>query len=135
MAGVILDTGDPVILRFGLSVDYTLRLYTNTLDPATTSVIGNFTECTDPDYAPITLTGGAWTVTTEANEGKGSYAQQAFIFDSGLTQQVHGYYIERGGAAIAAERFEDSGGTAAPIATGTSVIYVGPVIRSNNRAS
>jgi hypothetical protein len=128
MAEVVLDTGDPVLLEYGLTANYTLHLYTNDLDPATTNVIGDFTECTDGDYSSVTLTGGSWTVTTESNKGKGSYAQQEFTL-SGAAPAIYGWYLSRSGVGIAAGRLSPT------YPAGGGTLRIAPVVRSNNVAA
>jgi hypothetical protein len=128
MAEVILDTGDPVLLEYGLTVDYTLRLYTNDLDPSTTNVIGDFTECTDADYAAITLTGGSWSVTTESAQAKAEYAMQTFSL-SALSPAVYGWYLDRAGVGVAAGRLDPVYGG------GQGEVRVVPVVHGDHKAA
>lgn len=128
MAEVILDTGDPILLEYGLSSSYVLHLYTNDLDPATTNVIGDFTECADASYSSVTLTGGSWAVTTASNKGRGTYAQQEFSLSAGAPA-IYGWYMSRSGVGVAAGRLSPT------YPAGGGTLRIAPVVRSDNVAS
>ena len=69
-----------------------LRLFTNNLTPGKNNVIGDITEATSPTgYAPITLTGGNWTVASSGGVNSAVYSQQTFPFTTGVT--IYGYYV------------------------------------------
>jgi len=82
--------GDKWFLQQSLGANTTkLRLFTNNVTPADTDTVSTYTECTASGYAPISLTGGTWTYTTQGNEA--DYATQTFTLTSSAT--VYGYYV------------------------------------------
>jgi hypothetical protein len=113
MALIIPDASEVLMLRFALGdatpdTTCTLRLFVNDYTPVPGSVVGNFTEMTTQNYAPIVLTNTNWTVTAEDPEAQAVQAEQTFTFDgSGGDTIVYGYYVtdDTAGALLWAERF------------------------------
>lgn len=77
-----------------------MHLYKNNVTPATTSVLGDFTECDFAGYAAQNIvTWGAASVT--AHVGKITAAANTFTRSStGTAQNVYGYYITDAASAV-----------------------------------
>jgi hypothetical protein len=125
MAGKQVDTGSTLILKSFLNKvnatggnNLTLKLFTNNVTPATTTVVGDLTEAAGGGYGAITLTAGSWTVSTSSTPRQATYAQQTFTFTGALTgaATIYGYYIiDADGVLVYAEK---AGSTFAPATNG-----------------
>lgn len=98
MTIVVTNAGEEAFLDLLLSVNYTLRLFTNDVSGLTAAerealTTASFTEATFAGYASKALTGGSWT-TTQDDPSEGTYAAQTFTRSStGTSQVVRGYYV------------------------------------------
>lgn len=86
-----------------------LHLYSNNQTPTTSSVIGDFTECTFAGYAAQNLT--TWTAPSVAAH-VASMTAAALTFTrstTGALQNIYGYYVTTsGGTLLWAEIFSDA---------------------------
>ena len=109
MALLIVDEGEVEflsrVLNKSATGDVVLHLYSNDKTPADADIVSSYTESTGTGYGAITLTGSGWTISSIANVGTASYAQQTFTMSSALT--AYGYYVTNsaGTKLIWAERF------------------------------
>lgn len=69
-----------------------LHLYTNDKTPAETDTVADYTEATAAGYAPITLTGANWIVTSVAGVTTAVYPEQDFNLTD-AEPAIYGYYI------------------------------------------
>ena len=104
MALVVPNTGDVLLLKYivnQLSQDggagpvggeRVLRLFSNNLVPAKSTVLSDITETTLTGYTAVTLAGANWTVyTSTAGTNSAVYSEQTFYF--GTTATIYGYYV------------------------------------------
>lgn len=101
MTLVVVDQAEGHFLSLILGVDYDLRLFKNNVTSGLTTVQkdalteASFTQATFTGYAPVTLTGGSWTI-TNGNPSAGVYAIQSFTSSANQTAQtIYGYYVTR----------------------------------------
>lgn len=98
MALVCPDVGEAELLdRIVNSDDLVLRLFTNNLTPSDSTTLGSITEASGSGYASITLTGGDWTVDTDAGVTTAEFAEQTFTFSGSIT--IYGYYVTTPGGS------------------------------------
>ena len=104
MALVVPNTGDVLLLKYivnQLSQDggagpvggeRVLRLFSNNLVPAKSTVLSDITETTLTGYTAVTLAGANWTVyTSTAGTNSAVYSEQTFSFSTSVT--IYGYYV------------------------------------------
>jgi hypothetical protein len=116
MSLVVPNTADILMLKYivnyigtdGLTPpsggNRVLKLYTNDVTPGKSTVIGDLTQATQTGYAPITLTGTSWTITTNSGINSATYSTQTFTFTQAVTS--YGYYITtQANELLWAERF------------------------------
>ena len=117
MAIVLSDVGADEFLAIILNdtrtgTGFVLRLFTNSITPADTDVVGAYTEASGSGYAAKTLAKSGWTITTGNDPSDGVYAQQTFTFTGPLagSATVYGYYVTdtTGAILLWAERFPAS---------------------------
>jgi len=77
--------------NFVAPTDVKYHLYTNNHNPAAGDTVLSYTECTDVNYAAVTLTGANWVWATAGGVTTGTYAQQTFNFAAG--NSIFGYYV------------------------------------------
>lgn len=112
MALLVPDVGERELLSRALNKsipdDCKLHLYINNKTPAEGDVVADYTASTGSGYAPITLTGSNWTVTTAAGTTTASYPQVTFTY-TGAEPNIYGYYVTNatGTTLLWAERFSD----------------------------
>ena len=127
MGILVPDVGEVLLLSYMLNnvqpADVKLHIYVNDYTPVEGSTIANFTECTAAGYAPITLTGANWTISTVAGVTTASYPEQTFTMTA--TSTDYGVYITNnaGTQVLWAERFSDAPHTL-PSGGGTEKITV-----------
>jgi len=110
MSLVVPDVGEGTLLSYIINkstpTDLVLHIYVNDYTPTESSAISNFTECTASNYAPITLIGANWNITTDASGNTiATYPEVTFRLTS--TSTDYGYYItdSTGTKLLWAERF------------------------------
>jgi hypothetical protein len=104
MSLVVPNDGDVLMLKYivnQLSQDggsapvggeRLLRLFSNNLVPAKSTVIGDISETTISGYTAVTLSGVNWTVSTStAGTNSAVYSEQTFNFGTAAT--IYGYYV------------------------------------------
>lgn len=110
MALLVPNNGENVILEYlvnknGNTQNLVYRLFTNNITPSETDTTATYTEASGGGYAPITLTGNSWTVSS----GSASYPQQTWTFTGALngSASIYGYYVTRAstGDLVYAETF------------------------------
>lgn len=135
MALVVPNTAEILMLQYMLNMIATdgaatnvngnrvLRLYKNDLTPADTHSLSDLTQSTEAGYAPITLYGTLWSISSTAGITTAVYSQQTFAFSTSAT--VYGYYVTSvtGGNLLWMERF-DNGPAITPTSGGN--VKVGP---------
>ena len=86
-----------------------MKLFTSNTTPiwASSQTPASFTEDSAAGYAPITMTGANWTLSTAATEKDvASYAKVTFTYTAAST--VYGYMLTNAaGELIGAEKFSD----------------------------
>jgi len=115
MALVIPAASEVLLLSFMVgkaapATTWTLRLFVNDHTPSEADQLdaSDYTEMTTQNYAPITLTNSAWTVSPEDPEALAVQPEKTFTFDgSGGDTPVYGYYItdDTADELVLAERF------------------------------
>jgi len=110
---VVPNSGERLLLSYlvnnAVPSNLKLHLYVNDYIPDEGSTLANFTECAAAGYAPITLTGANWTITTDTNGvTTASYPEVTFTITSGTT--IYGYYVtdNTDTQVVWAERFSDA---------------------------
>ena len=114
MAIQLTSTGiDTMLTSFLDAEEYKLKLYSNDVDPTTTTSINQFQEVSGGGYVERSLTGGNWNV---ANGVATLKTPQEWEFntdpgDAGMAITVYGYYLVGTGSlqqlVIAAEKFDN----------------------------
>jgi len=88
----IISFLDSFMLHKSANADLKLHLYVNNHTPVASDTLANYAECTDANYAPITLIGANWTI---ADNGSGvsqaTYPTQVWTFAGAVT--IFGYYV------------------------------------------
>lgn len=69
------------------------HLYTNVYTPVVTSVIGDFTEATDPSLAALPATGWSVAALGVANVGQSVASDLSWTNTSGATVDLYGCYV------------------------------------------
>lgn len=114
MAIQLTSTGiDTMLTSFLSAEDYILKLYSNDLDPTTTTSINQFQEVSGSGYTEIPLSSGSWNVVngvaTLKNPQTWEFNNQPG--DVGMAHTIYGYYLVGTGSlqqlVIAAEKFVD----------------------------
>ena len=109
MALLCPDAGEVTLFKYMLNhtapSNWVLRLFTSNTTPAEADTVATYTDATEAGYAPITLTGTNFTVSTTANVTTANYAEQTFTFTTAAT--VYGYFYTNTADSVAliAERF------------------------------
>jgi hypothetical protein len=92
----IISFLEAFMLHKAANADLKLHLYTNNHTPVASDTLANYTECTDTNYAPVTLTGANWNI---ADNGSGvslaTYPAQIWTFAGAVT--IYGYYVTDAG--------------------------------------
>ena len=124
MALLVPDVGEEALLTRMLATDVVMHLYINGVTPTEADTTATYTEAVDGSYAEATLTGGSWTVGTDAGTTSGVYAQQDFTFGGAST--VYGYFVtdSAGTTLLWAEKFS----TEASFGAGGGTVSVTPSI-------
>lgn len=98
MSGIVVPVEAEInFFKYLLNVlspdDAVLRLYQNDVTLSRSTVIGDFTEPTDPGYAPITLTSTGWSFAEVGTTGvvEAEYADQIFTLTG--EQDIYGYFV------------------------------------------
>lgn len=105
MAIQLTSTGINTMLSAFLgSEDQTLKLYSNDVDPETSTTASQFTEVSGEGYAVKTLGSSDWSVAA----GVATTTPQTWQF-TGAAGAVYGYYLvgATSGNLLAAEKFEN----------------------------
>ena len=105
MAIQLTSTGINTMLSAFLgSEDQTLKLYSNDVDPETSTTASQFTEVSGEGYGVKTLGSGDWSVAA----GVATTTPQTWEF-TGAAGAVYGYYLvgATSGNLLAAEKFEN----------------------------
>lgn len=94
----------------------TLKLFTAPTDLLDDMAAGDFTEASFPDYAPVTLTGGALAAGNPGGAALLTWDDVLFTRGSGVgSEDVYGYIVEDSTATpVWGEIFVDGGGTPTP---------------------
>lgn len=123
MTLTVPNSGEAWLLGKALANNVSLRLFSSDSTPGEADTPSTYTEVTAAGYAPITLSGGSWTVSTSSGVTTAMYAQQLFTLTAAA--MAYGYYITDGTTLVWAERFSDG-----PYQIGASggVIRVTPTI-------
>jgi len=94
MALVCPYVGEVILLKYIVGKENAgspvLHLYSNELTPSDSTLIGNLTEVTVDNYAPITLTSANWTITS-TGVSTAVYSEETFVFITNVS--VWGYYV------------------------------------------
>lgn len=85
--------------------DVTLKIYKNNHQPAKTDTLSDYTEATDPSYAPVTLTPSLWTLTSVSNLAIASFPKVSFTFST--TDLICGCYAVNDSGLLWAEKFDN----------------------------
>lgn len=110
MTLVVPDEGERRLLEYIVNksspTNLVLHLYVNSVDLSTeTFTASSFTEASASGYAPVTLTGANWSVSTNNGVSNAVY-NTSVTFAFGTGQGVYGYYMTTtGGAIVWAEEF------------------------------
>lgn len=127
MALLVPNTGEVWFLTKALANNTTLHLFSGETVPAETDTAATYTEITITGYAAKTLTGGSWTIATDASGvSTASYAAQTFDFTAGGS--IAGYMVKDGTTVIWAERFSDGPYT---IPSGGGKLEITPTISAD----
>jgi len=91
----IISFLESFMLHKSANADLKLHLYTNNHTPVASDTLANYTECTDTNYAAVTLTGANWSV---ADNGSGTsqatYPTVNWTFAGAVT--IYGYHVTDG---------------------------------------
>lgn len=119
MALVTPVQGEAILLQRFLSVDTTLRLFTNNYTPDDSTTEASVTEMSGYGYSAIALSSASWSYQTATSPAEASYAQQTFTLTSGPVD-AYGYYVTQDSddKLLWAEKFTD-GPYSIPAAGGT----------------
>jgi hypothetical protein len=112
MAGIAGNDFKRLCLEAGLNKaaqdqDQYMILFKNDYTPAADDVFADYTPATFSGYAPKSLTGSSWAVTT-AEPAVASYAEQEFISDDDQTPEtIYGYaiFLDTDDTFVGGERF------------------------------
>lgn len=91
--------------------DLSLRLFTNNITPADTTVAGDLTQATFTGYSAKTLTGSSWGAANNGRPSVSTYPIQTFTSTvTQATQNIYGYYVVQtsSGILLGLERFIDA---------------------------
>jgi len=68
-----------------------IHLYTNNHTPTIGDTLANYTECTDPMYPAVSMTGANWSFANNAGVCTATYQQITWNFGGNVT--LYGYYV------------------------------------------
>jgi hypothetical protein len=95
MAIVVPNNSEIFLLKYLLNIeevdDPVLKLFSNDITPSETTVLGDFTETTDPSYSPATLVAINWTISTVEGIAVAEYPQLTFTFST--SADIYGYFV------------------------------------------
>lgn len=108
MALIVPNEAETIMLQRILGVDVRLKLFTNDITPAETTVLADLTEASGSGYADKQLATGNWSYDFDAGDARASYSQQDFVFTG--AQTLYGYYVTDNPATkiLWVERFPDA---------------------------
>ncbi len=115
MAFAFVNTGRKIVTEAFINKTATqnlsLRLFTNNITPADTTVATDLVQATFTGYAAATLNGATWGAANTGRPSVSSYPIQTFTSSvTQATQQIYGYYIVQAtsGILLGLERFVDA---------------------------
>lgn len=92
---MVPNEGEIKLLEYMLNVteadDPVLKLYQNNVTLSDTTILADFTECSDSSYAAVTLTNSGWVIAVDTDRALATYSEIIFTFAG--EQNVWGYFV------------------------------------------